>query len=309
PRKFLQILRLVEADGGHHRIDLNVPETRPWDQAIADFCAEAEAAVRAGRGLVVLSDRGIGPGRLPVHALLATGAVHHHLIATGLRTQCNLLVETATARDPHHFACLIGFGATAVHPWLAYHCLEAMLSHGEIEDPEARRELGRNYRRGVRKGLLKILSKMGIATVASYRGAQLFEIVGLAEEVVERCFPGTPSRLGGMGFAELREEQRRLAALAFDERVPVPYLGLHRWSAEGERHAFEPAVVAALQRAVQSDDPEEWRRYADLVNGRAPLALRDLLRPRPAGPPLPLAEVEPATALFPRFDTAGMSLG
>jgi glutamate synthase (NADPH/NADH) large chain len=308
-RKFLAILRLVEADGGFARIDLNVPREQPWREAIADFCRQAEEAVRAGRQLIVLSDRELHPERIPVHALLATGAVHLHLVREGLRTQCNLIIETGTARDPHHFACLIGYGATAVYPWLAYQCLYAMLSHGEIEDPEARRELGRNYRRGIRKGLLKILSKMGISTIASYRGAQLFEIIGLAEEVVETCFAGTPSRLSGMDFEDLRRDQLLLADRAFDARVPVPHLGIYRWSREGERHAFEPAVVEALQRAVRSNDPESYQRFATLVNEREPLALRDLLRLREAHSPLSLDEVEPPQAILRRFDTAGMSLG
>jgi glutamate synthase (NADPH/NADH) large chain len=308
-RKLLTILRLVEADGGHVRIDLNVPKDRPWAEAIAGFCRRAEEAVRQGRQLIVLSDREIRADRLPVHALLATGAIHLHLVRAGLRTQCNLLIETATARDPHHFACLIGYGATAVYPWLAYQCLYAMLSHGEIEDPEARRELGRNYRRGIRKGLLKILSKMGISTIASYRGAQLFEIVGLADEVVALCFAGTPSQLGGMDFEDLRRDQLLLAERAFDPRQPVPHLGIYHWAKEGERHAFEPAVVAALQRAVRSNDPEEYRRFAALVNEREPLALRDLLKLRETPEPLPLAEVEPAESILRRFDSAGMSLG
>jgi glutamate synthase (NADPH/NADH) large chain len=306
-RKLRQILTLVE--GTVTRLELNVDPAEGLAAALDRLCAEAEAGVAAGSPLVLLSDRQARPNRIPVHALLATGAVHLHLVRKGLRTQCNLLVETGTARDPHHFACLIGYGATAVYPYLAYQCLYAMLSHGEIGDGEARRELGRNYRRGIRKGLLKILSKMGISSIASYRGAQLFEIVGLADEVVARCFEGTPSRIGGMDFAAIEADQKALAARAWDPGQPVEHAGLYRWVQDGEYHMYNPDVIASLQRAVRSGDPADYAVYAEHVNGRPPAALRDLLALRLAPSPLPIEAVEPLEAILPRFDSAGMSLG
>jgi len=194
-RKFLQILGMREEGVDSVIIDLNYPESEGLEAALERVCREAEEGVLDGRLLVVLSDRHVRPGHLPIHALMAVGAVHQHLVAKGLRTDCNMLVETATARDPHHFACLIGYGATAIYPYLAY---QTIFDLARGMDPEARsaehRELGRAYRRGIRVGLLKILSKMGISTIASYRGAALFEIVGLDEAIVKRCFSGTPSR-------------------------------------------------------------------------------------------------------------------
>jgi len=279
-------------------------------EALQRVCREAEAAVRAGSLLLLLSDRYLKEGQIPVHALLATGAVHHHLVQTGLRGLCNLLVETGTARDPHHFACLIGYGATAVYPYMAYQTLAEMVRNGELKlKPAARSEFGRSFRRGIIKGLLKIMSKMGIATIASYRGAGLFEIVGLQDEVVSLCFPGTPSRIQGVGFDELEADTRQLAARAWDPAEPLEPGGLLRYVHGGEYHGYNPEVVVALQAACASGDVERYREYARLVNERPPACLRDLLGLQPAGEPVPLDEVEPAEAILKRFDAAAMSLG
>ena len=169
--------------------------------AILEVCDQAEAAVRAGKLVLLLSDRYLVKGKVPIHALLATGAVHHRLVKTGLRCKCNILVETGTARDAHHFACLIGYGATAVYPYLAYQTLFDLMRKGALKmDADARQELGRSYRRGIRKGLFKIMSKMGISTIASYRSAQLFEIVGLGDEVVVAVLRGLRQPHRGRGF-------------------------------------------------------------------------------------------------------------
>jgi glutamate synthase (NADPH/NADH) large chain len=247
---------------------------------------------------------------LPAHALLAVGAIHAHLIETGLRCQCNLLVETATARDAHQFACLIGFGATAIYPWLAYQSLFELGRDGHIKRGDGTpREIGRSYRRGIRKGLLKILSKMGISTVAGYRGAQLFEIVGLAPEVVALCFAGTPSRVGGAGFADLEHDQRLLAAEAWNEAQPLRAGGLYKFVHGGEYHMYNPDVIDTLQTAVRTGAMADYRRYANHVDARPPSALRDLLLPHAAGAAIPLDEVEPVETILKRFDSAGMSLG
>src|SRR5690606_1193374 len=279
--------------------------------ALDRICAEAEAAAREGIELLVLSDRRPRPGAAPVHALLATGAVHQHLVRRGLRCDVNLIIETGTARDPHHFACLIGYGATAVYPYLTYQTLHALCRRGILGGKTSGEpmQVGRSYRRGVKKGLLKILSKMGIASIASYRGAQPFEIVGLADELVERCFAGTPSRIGGAGFARLEADARRLAELAWDEcALPGPG-GLLRYVHGGEYHQYNPDVVQALQRAVHSGDRRDWKAYSGLVDTRPPAARRDRLALRPAARPLPLEEVEPVESIVRRFDTAAMSLG
>jgi len=194
-RKLRQIVALAESGVPNEFIDLQYDEHLGLEAALLRVCDHAETAVRLGKLVLLLSDRYLVKGKLPIHALLATGAVHHRLVATGLRCKCNILVETGTARDAHHFACLIGYGATAVYPYLAYQTLFDMMRKGVLKmEAIARQELGRSYRRGIRKGLFKIMSKMGICTVASYRSAQLFEIVGLGDEVVQLCFEGTESR-------------------------------------------------------------------------------------------------------------------
>ncbi len=308
-RKLKQILSMSDF-GGYVEIDLNYAISDNLESALARFCSEAEEAVREGVLLVFLTDRHTAPDKIPAHALLAVGAVHQHLTRVGLRAACNILVETATARDPHHFACLIGFGATAIQPYLAYQSLLALVRSGQIKrrfgEPL---ELGRSYRRGLRKGLLKILSKMGISCVDSYRGAQLFEIVGLSSAVVERCFTGTPSRIEGAGFVQIEAEQRELSARAWDGMASVEPGGLLKYIQGGEYHMYNPDVIARLQAAVRTGDYGLYREYADVVNTRPPSALRDLLGLRSERAPIALEEVEPIESILVRFDSAGMSLG
>ncbi len=309
-RKFRQILAIQGRSGGFCVVDLNRPETVSLTAALDQICAEVEAAARAGCLIIVLSDREMRKGHVPVHALLATGAVHHHLVSTGLRCACNLILETGVARDPHQFACLIGYGATAIYPYLAYEVLHDMTRTGELRvDRNRGRQLGRGYRRGIRKGLFKIMSKMGISTIASYRGAQLFEIVGLHEEVVERCFVGTVSRIQGANFEDLHSDQLTLSQRAWSQRAEVEQGGLLKYVHGGEYHAYNPDVIASLQAAVQTGDYSLYEQYARLVNDRPPAVLRDLLDLTPAGDPVPLEQVEPEEAILRRFDSAGMSLG
>ncbi len=279
-------------------------------EALLRICQQAERAVRDGKLVLLLSDRYLEEGKLPIHALLATGAVHHHLVQTSLRCRCNLVVETGTARDAHHFACLIGYGATAVYPYMAYQTLFDMMRHGRMKlDASTRLQFGRSYRRGIRKGLFKIMSKMGISTIASYRSAQLFEIVGLHDEVVSMCFPGTESRVQGADFADLEADARYLAARARDANEPLEQGGLLKYVHGGEYHMYNPDVVLTLQSAVMSGDYERYRQYAELVNQRPVSCLRDLLALAPAGAPVPIEEVEPVEEILKRFDGAGMSLG
>jgi glutamate synthase (NADPH/NADH) large chain len=283
------------------------PEEQGLAEALAHLVEQAATAVREGATVLILSDRAIAPGRLPIHSLLATGAVHHHLISTGLRCDANILVESASARDSHQIACLIGFGATAVYPYLAYTVLEDLLRTGELlGEPGA---CLKNYRKGINKGLLKIMSKMGISAISSYRGAQLFEAVGLASEVVDMAFCGVTSRIQGAGFAELEREQKALAVRAWSRRKVLEQGGLLKYVHGQEYHAFNPDVVMTLQEAVASGDYVTYQRYARLVNERPVATIRDLLGVRHAPTPLPLEEVEPIESILPRFDSAGMSLG
>jgi glutamate synthase (NADPH/NADH) large chain len=309
-RKLRQIVALAESGIPNEFIDLQYDERLDLKTALLAVCDHAEAAVRSGTLVLLLSDRYLVKGKLPLHALLATGAVHHRLIATGLRCKCNILVETGTARDAHHFACLIGYGATAVYPYLAYQTLFDLMRKGVLKmEAVVRQELGRSYRRGIRKGLFKIMSKMGICTVASYRSAQLFEIVGLSDEVVALCFEGTESRIQGADFQDLKADSEFLAKRAWDKTEPVEQGGLLKYMHNGEYHMYNPDVVATLQSAVMTGNYQQYRDFAALVNERPVSCIRDLLKLKPGAAPIPIDEVEPLSAVLARFDSAGMSLG
>ncbi|MGH8304032.1 MAG: glutamate synthase large subunit [Steroidobacteraceae bacterium] len=307
-RKLRQILALEEVT--HEFLDLQYEPAEGLRAAILRLCAQAEGAVREGKLVLLLSDRYLVKGRIPAHALLVTGAVHQHLVNAGLRCRCNLLVETGTAREPHHFACLIGYGATAVYPYMAYQVLFEMMRRGQVKlDFAARVELGRSYRAGLRKGLFKIMSKMGISTISSYRSSQLFEIVGLADEVVGLCFTGTASRVQGADFNDLEADLKELAARAWNPREAIGQGGLLKYVHGGEYHMYNPDVIAALQAAVICGDHARYREFSALVNSRPASTFRDLLALKSGARPVPLAEVEPAEAVLARFDSAGMSLG
>ena len=309
-RKLRQIVALAESGVPNEFIDLQYDEHLGLEAALLRVCDHAETAVRLGKLVLLLSDRYLVKGKLPIHALLATGAVHHRLVATGLRCKCNILVETGTARDAHHFACLIGYGATAVYPYLAYQTLFDMMRKGVLKmEAIARQELGRSYRRGIRKGLFKIMSKMGICTVASYRSAQLFEIVGLSDEVVRLSFDGTESRIQGADFADLKADSEYLAKRAWNKTEPVEQGGLLKYMHNGEYHMYNPDVVATLQSAVMTGSYEQYLEFALLVNERPVSCIRDLLKLKAIAAPIPIEEVEPISAILARFDSAGMSLG
>ncbi len=310
-RKLRQIVKMAPYDQKHRYIDLSYHPAEGMKAAIERISAEVAQAAREGMVMVVLSDRRPQQGRPMVHALLATGAVHHHLCREGLRCDVNLIVETGTARDPHHIACLIGVGATAVYPYLAYQTLFDLGRRGilQIKKGGEQTQIGRSYRKGIYKGLSKIISKMGICTISSYRGAQLFEIVGLDPEVVDLCFAETPSRIGGVGFERLDLEARQLDARAWNERESPDVGGLLKYVHGGEYHMYNPDVVMTLQRATRTGDARDWQAYADAVNSRPPSALRDLLQLKKADTPTPIDEVADASDLLRRFDTAAISLG
>ena len=310
-RKLRQILAMEEFANAHQRFSLHYGPDVGLHDAIVALCDAVEQSVRAGVVIVLLSDMHPQPDRLTLHALLATGAVHDRLVAAGLRCECNLLIETGSARDAHAFACLIGYGATAIYPYLAYQTL-IELAKGKVIKPKRSgetTELGRSYRRGIKKGLLKIISKMGISTIGSYRGARLFEIIGLKREIVDLCFAHTPSRIGGAGFVDLENDARMLHAQAFSDATTIEPGGLLKFRFGGEYHMFNPDVVQSLQQAVASGDYADYKTYADHVNQRPASTLRDLLALKLADQAIAIDEVEPLDALLPRFDSAGMSLG
>ncbi|MDP8936991.1 MAG: glutamate synthase large subunit, partial [Actinomycetota bacterium] len=280
--------------------------------AVTRLCDDAERLVRAGTGILLVDDGGVGADRAPVPALLATGAVHHRLMAAGLRPNTSLVVSADDARDVHYVACLLGYGADAVCPGLALETVAVEADSNELSElsgPEAQGRL----QAAMEDGVLKVMSKMGISTVDSYRGAQIFEVLGLGAEVVDVCFSGTPSVVGGVGWAELGAD-----VLARHREARLVDAGFYRVRKRGEYHTKNDDVVKALnemkaahllQAAIKQGSDETYVRFAELVNGRPPTELHDLLELVPAGPPVALDEVEPASGICRRFSTGAMSHG
>jgi len=306
PLKYQNLLHNERPEFSHKVLDATYDPAGSLQDAVAHLAQQAEDASREGFAIVLLTDRNIAGGRAPIPAAMATGAVHHRLTDTGLRCDTNIVLDTGAVRDPHQFAVVIGFGATAVYPYLAYEVLADMIRKGELAgNPIA---LYKSYRKGINKGLLKIMSKMGISTIASYRGAQLFEAIGIADDVVDLCFKGVPSRIQGADFAWFGDELKALTVFANKKYKPLLAGGFLKYVHDSEYHAFNPDVVQSIQKAVQYNDAAAYRTFAGLVNERHPATLRDLMRIVP-GQSIPLSSVEPAEALFTRFDTAAMSLG
>ena len=304
--KMMQLRSITKPGFEIETIDLNYDESMPLDDAIKHICEQAAQAVSAGKVLIVLSDRNIEKGKVPANAIMVTGAVHHHLINVGLRADANLIIETGLVRDSHQLAVLLGFGATAVYPYLAYNVIADLVDKGDLlGDPLYAKN---NFRKSLDKGLLKILSKMGISTVSSYRGAQLFEAVGLSEEVVELCFTGVESRISGATFEDLAIDQQILAKNAFTKRVPLDQGGLLKFVFNKEYHAFNPDVIQALHKAVRTGDYDNYKEYASIVNSRPIATLRDLLQ-LDTSKSISVDDVEPIEQILKRFDSAGMSLG
>lgn len=283
------------------------PAETSLKETILALCDKAESLVKAGTVLLVLSDRNISAQRLPVPVPMIVGAVQTRLVEKSLRCDANIIVETASARDPHHFAVLLGFGATAIYPYLAYESLAKMADSGVIVKDY--RSLMLNYRNGINKGLYKIMSKMGISTIASYRCSKLFEAVGLHRDVSDLCFQGVVSRIGGATYADFQQDLVNLSKRAWLQRKPLDQGGLLKYVHGGEYHAYNPDVVATLQKAVQSGEYDDYQQYAKLVNERPVAALRDLLAVTPDGTTVNIDDVEPASELYKRFDTAAMSIG
>ena len=304
----LRSLSTTDADYASETISLNYPHDVSLEDAINDIADKATAAINSGKVVLILSDRDISKDSYPVHALFATGAVHHRLIKDGLRCDANIIVETGTARDPHHCAVLIGYGATCIYPYIAYECLNDMVRNDDVASDNAA-ELERNFRRGIDKGLYKITSKMGISTIASYRGSQLFESVGLHQDVVDLCFKDTTNRISGIQFSEFENDQKQLCALAWNPRKKIGQGGLLRYVHGTEDHAYNPDVVNTLQEAVKSGDFAKWKIHSALIDNRAPISLRDLLQLNDDTTAINIDDVEPIEDIVTRFDSAAMSLG
>lgn len=304
-----QLLQLSAEYYQHHHLDaVYNPNEISLKEALVRLCDEAVAAVRNGAVLLVISDRNVSRDAMPIPAVLSVGAIQQRLVETNLRCDANIIVETASARNPHHFAVLIGLGATAVYPYLAYESLARMVSIGAITKPL--RQVMINFRDGINKGLYKIISKMGISTISSYRCACLFEAIGFHQEVMELCFKNMLNRIEGATFAQLDAELRWFHKRAWQKSRGLEVGGYLKYKPQGEFHTYNPEVVNTLQAAVNSGDYANYRRYADTVNKRPPSMLRDLLRLKTeTATPIALEQVEAAENLYKRFDSAAMSIG
>ena len=298
-------------DPEHYRSDtlsLSYENDEGLEAAIIRVCDEAVSLVRhSATVILVLSDRDIKPGLIVIPAAMAVGAVQKRLVDEQLRCDSNIIVETGSVRDSHHYAVLLGLGATAIYPYLAFETIAQLAEQGQIE--LSTRDAIINYREGINKGLLKILSKMGISTIASYRCAGLFEVIGLNEDIMTLCFSDLPSRIKGADFTDIQQDGINLTRRAFLPHQKVNHGGLLKYVHGGEYHAYNPDVVNYLQRAVQNGDYNDYRTFADEVNQRPVATLRDLLKIKDDCQPIELDQVEPDSEMFKRFDSAAMSIG
>jgi glutamate synthase (NADPH/NADH) large chain len=282
--------------------------------AVDHICGVAEDLVRNGSNILILSDRNAGPFQVPMPSLLAAGAVHHHLIQKGLRSLTSIVVEAGDVREAHHYATLIGYGASAINPYMAYASIAQLYGKGIFEAGKTLDDIIATYNKAIGKGLLKIMSKIGISTLQSYQGAQIFEVLGLNKEVVDKCFRGSISRIQGIGFDGIAEEALIRHRLAFPENGGMnPRLevgGVYQWKRRGEAHLFSPQAIHLLQFATRTGDYKTYKKYAKLIDDQTEqaLTLRGLLTFR-RGEKIPLKEVEPAESIMTRFATGAMSFG
>jgi glutamate synthase (ferredoxin) len=283
-------------------------------QALINICAEAESAANAGYAYIILSDRGIEKDQAAIPALLATASVHHHLIREGCRTKIGLVVESGEPRETHHFACLIGYGAGAINPYLVFETIGSLLGEGYVPEMDLDSAI-KNFINAVNKGLNKIMSKMGISTVQSYRGAQVFEAIGLNKNFIDSYFTWTASRIGGIGLDVVAQESALRHYKAFPERIinqpELEWGGEYQWRRDGEYHLFNPRSVFKLQHATKSGQFKIFKEYTELINNQNErlATLRGLFDFKFAKKPIPLEEVEPIENIMKRFSTGAMSYG
>ncbi len=303
--KSLTIRTLFNPKGGEGNLE----------KALDDICRRAAESVNNGINVIILSDRSADRDHAPIPALLAVSAVHHHLIREGTRAKCGIIVKTGAAREVHHFALLLGYGASAVNPFLAFETIEDMRLRGELEGNYTKQEAKRNFMKAVDKGLLKVMSKMGISTLQSYIGSQIFEAVGLSEKVVEKYFTGTASRLSGIDLDVMEEECLMRHRYAYPEEEGVNGIkldagGKYYWRARGERHSYNPETIFLLQRSTRSKDYGLFKEFTSKVNSCPEEAntIRGLLD-FTNETPVPIDEVEPVEEIVKRFFTGAMSFG
>jgi len=302
--KSVTLSMLYAVDGG----------SKTLEKTLEEIYRKADEAIRGGVNLLVLSDRGIDTLHAAVPALLAVSGLHHHLIREGTRTRVGLVLESGEPREVHHFALLIGYGAGAVNPYLALETLDDMIRQGILKSIDHKNAV-KNYAKAVAKGVVKTMSKMGISTIQSYRGAQIFEAIGLNRSVIDRYFTWTPSRIEGVGMETLAEEVLRRHRHAFPDRQVNGFAldpgGQYQWRHEGEYHLFNPDTVHKLQQAVRTANYAVFKQYSRAVDDQSKnwCTLRGLLELKIAGTPVPIEEVEPVEAIVKRFKTGAMSYG
>jgi glutamate synthase (ferredoxin) len=311
--KAVTLPMLFDIEAGGSRLEAR--NGKNLEEALDKLFTAADRAIKKGANILILSDKGVTAKKAPIPALLASAGLHHHLIREGTRTKVGLVLETGEPREVHHFALLIGYGAAAVNPWLAYESLRDMISDGMLAGVDFEAAL-KKYGKAAFKGVVKTISKMGLSTVQAYRGAQIFEAVGLAPDVIERYFTGTASRIGGVGLEEIAEEARRRHARGFPARPTsedsvLDAGGEYQWRQDGEFHLFNPDTIHFLQTACRTGDYALFKKYAEKVNDQAEklATLRGLLAFKTDRAPVPIEEVEPVESIVKRFKTGAMSYG
>ena len=286
---------------------------RGLEDAMVELCQQASKAISEGYGIIVLSDRGVTREQAPIPALLAVSAIHHHLIREGTRTQVGFVIESGEPREVHHFALLLGYGAAAINPYLAFESLEDLVRQNKLDGVDSDSAVS-NYIKATNKGVVKVISKMGISTIQSYCGAQVFEALGLDQDFVDRYFTWTPSRIGGVGLDVIAEEARMRHRRAFHHRAGQEALdtgGEYRYRHEGEYHLFNPATIHKLQHACRTNRYDLFKEYSRLVDDQSErlCTLRGLMELKSERAPIPLDEVEPVEEIVKRFKTGAMSYG
>lgn len=295
---------LFNADGKASRLE----------EGISQICEDAELAIAEGCNIIVLTDRNASAERASIPSLLALGAVQHHLIRKKIRTRASLVVECGDSLEVHHFATLVGYGASAIYPYMAFDTIATLVKEEKFEKPLTLHEANAKFMKAVGDGILKVMSKMGISTLQSYQGAQIFEILGLSGNVVNRCFEGTISRIGGLEFDDIARETLAKHKLAYADsnatKKRLPEGGIYQWKRRGEAHLFNPDTIHLLQKSTKLKSYDLYRKYAEKINVQEEksVTLRSLLEFK-GGNPIPLEEVESKEAIFKRFATGAMSFG
>ncbi len=289
------------------KLSLHYDKTIDLEEAINTISDRAVRSVKKGNVLIILSDINLNSSQLTIPAAMAVGAVHHRLIKEGIRCDCNIIIETASTWNSHHFAVLLGYGCSAIYPYLSYSVIENMISRNDLDKSVYGNHVS-NYIKGINKGLLKIMSKMGISCISSYRGAQLFEIIGLNSEIINLCFRNNISRIEGAGFINIENDIKNNKDYSLKPSEAIGKGGLLKFTADGEYHDYNPNVVKALQECVTTGNYEDYIRFSSLVNSRDPSFMRDLFKLK-SRKSIPISKVESANKILKRFDTAGMSLG